>query len=202
MAASCDNDANNALAAAAKLEAQIDSMPLPPAPIELSSIRASLDAAKVTNAAADLYRRTKVQKAELAAEAARLDAESEALTKRMADRQKQKLNALASAKMPVEGLSFCNGVVTYNGLPYDQASDAERLRVSVAIAMATNPKLRVILVRNGSLLDEKGIRMLADLAQEKDYQIWLERVDSTGKVGVVLVDGEVATRKQGDEDAA
>jgi hypothetical protein len=67
-----------------------------------------------------------------------------------------------------------------------------RRRVSVAIAMAANPKLRVLRVRDGSLLDEDGIAMLAKLANERDYQIWLERVDSTGKIGVVMEDGEVA----------
>ena len=72
------------------------------------------------------------------------------------------------------------------------ARERMRRRVSVAIAMAANPKLRVLRVRDGSLLDEDGIAMLAKLANERDYQIWLERVDSTGKIGVVMEDGEVA----------
>ena len=38
-------------------------------------------------------------------------------------------------------------------------------------------------------------------AAEKDYQIWLERVDSSGKVGIVLEDGSVVADNQEAPDA-
>ena len=42
--------------------------------------------------------------------------------------------------MPVEGLSFSDdGSVTFNDLPLDQASHAEQIRVSMAMAMALIP---------------------------------------------------------------
>ncbi len=66
------------------------------------------------------------------------------------------------------------------------------MRVSAAIAMAGNPKLRVIRIQDGSLLDEDGLKIISDMAAEKDYQVWLEAVDSTGKVGIYMEDGEVA----------
>ena len=59
--------------------------------------------------------------------------------------------------MPVEGLGFGAGIVTFNGLPFDQASTAEQLRVSVAIAMAANPKLRVLRIKHGNDLDADNL---------------------------------------------
>jgi hypothetical protein len=91
--------------------------------------------------------------------------------------------------MPVDGLSFGTDEVLYNGLPLAQASSAEQLRVSVAIAMAANPKLRVLRIKDGSLLDEYSLQTLADTAEMNDFQIWIERVDTSGSVGVVMEDG-------------
>lgn len=158
-----------------------------PEELDLSEIRKNLTAARQTN---ELIRDRKRRDAILT-EAAVVEMQAEDLTRAMARREKQKAEAIAATKMPIEGLGFGVGIVTFNGLPFDQASDAERLRVSVAIAMAKNPKLRVIRIRDGSLLDEDALRALADTARERDYQIWIERVDSSGKIGIVMEDGQV-----------
>ena len=63
--------------------------------------------------------------------------------------------------MPLHGLALdAEGRVTFGGLPLDQASDAEQLRVSCAIAMTGNASIRVIRVRDGSLLNEDGLAAL------------------------------------------
>ena len=46
-------------------------------------------------------------------------------------------------------------------------------------------------MRDGSLLDDEAMKTLAAMADENDYQIWIERVDSSGQVGFVLEDGHV-----------
>ncbi len=103
--------------------------------------------------------------------------------------------AIAAAEMPVPGLSFGEGEVLLNGLPLANASGAEQLRISVALAMAANPRLRVLRVKDGSLLDEANLRQLAEMAQASDYQVWIERVEeSTGGMGVVMEDGAVHQR--------
>jgi hypothetical protein len=58
--------------------------------------------------------------------------------------------------MPIDGLSLESGRVMFNGIPLDQGSSAEQLRVSTAIAMSSNPELRVIRIKDGSLLDPDG----------------------------------------------
>jgi energy-coupling factor transporter ATP-binding protein EcfA2 len=129
--------------------------------------------------------------AAILAEVSRIEAESDSLTKAMAAREKQKADAIAQAEMPIEGISLGNGVVLFNNVPFEQASSGERLRTGVAIAMAGNPKLRVCLIRDASLLDEDGLAIVTEMAREKDFQVWVETVDSSGKVGIVLEDGAV-----------
>lgn len=114
------------------------------------------------------------------------------LTARIEDIDGQKKWALESADFPLPGLSFADEVVTYNGLPLAQASSAEQLRVSLAMAMALNPKIRVINIKDGSLLDPESMKVIEELAREKDYQVWCEVVDTSGKVGVYIEDGQVA----------
>jgi hypothetical protein len=104
-----------------------------------------------------------------------------------------KVQAIAAARMPVNGLGFtADGTVMLNGFPLEQASGAEQLRVSVAVGIAKNPRLRVMLVRDGSLLDQDSMRLLGDLARENGAQLIVERVEIDGHTSVVIEDGEVA----------
>jgi hypothetical protein len=114
-------------------------------------------------------------------------------TKEIESRNRLVAEATAAAEMPVPGLAYGREGVLYQGLPLEQASSAERLRVSLAIAMAKAPKLRVVRIKDGSLLDQASLALIAAMAAERDYQVWIERVDTTGKVGIVMEDGEVAT---------
>lgn len=126
-----------------------------------------------------------------AADAAELEERSRQLTAQIEARQQAKASAIEKAPMPVEGLGFGDGVVLFGGIPFDQASTAEQLRVSLAIAMAANPKLRVIRIKEGSLLDKDGQRLIAEMAQQHDYQLWVEAVDDSGKLGFYIEDGQV-----------
>jgi predicted ATP-dependent endonuclease of OLD family len=90
-----------------------------------------------------------------------------------------------------DGISFDEFGVLLNGLPFTQASTGEQLRVSVAVGMALNPRLRVIFIRDGSLIDDAGLALIAELAQKNDYQVWLETVHSKDPTAVVIEDGEV-----------
>jgi predicted ABC-type transport system involved in lysophospholipase L1 biosynthesis ATPase subunit len=99
---------------------------------------------------------------------------------------------ITAAKFPLEGLGFGNGAVVYKEIPLSQASSAEQLRVSMAMAMALNPKVRVIRITDGSLLDSSSMKVIDEMANAQDFQIWCEIVDESGKVGIVIEDGAVA----------
>lgn len=128
-------------------------------------------------------------------EVERQEAENEAdkLTRAIESLDQRRADAIAAAPMPVPGLGFGpDGTVTLNGIPLEQASAGERLRVSVAIGLAANPRLRVLLVRDAALLDADSMRMLAQMARDAGAQLWVERVESDAKTTIVIEDGEVA----------
>lgn len=128
----------------------------------------------------------KRQVAELKAAA---DKETKAIEEAIAAREK----TIREAAFPVPGLGFSEHGVTFNGVPFEQASTAEQLRASVAIGLALNPKLKVLLVRNGNALDEDSMKLVADLASAADAQVWMEYVTrDAGAVSVMIEDGHVA----------
>ncbi len=113
------------------------------------------------------------------------------LTARIGAIDASKTAAISAAKFPIDGLSVSAEGVEFNGLPFDQASSAEQLRVSVAMGLAVNPKLRVLLIRDGSLLDEDSLKMVAEMASKADAQVWIERVGEDSATSVVIEDGAV-----------
>lgn len=117
--------------------------------------------------------------------------ESESHTDKIAAIDKQKADAIKNVKFPIAGLGFDEMGVTFNEIPLKQISDAEQLRVSLAIAMAMNPELRVIRIRNGSLLDSDNLAIIEQMADDKDFQIWIERVSDGEGVGIIIEDGTI-----------
>lgn len=116
----------------------------------------------------------------------------DSLTEQIERVDADKATALAGAKMPIAGLAFSDAEVTLNGIPFSQCSSAEQLRISVAIALAMNPKLRVLLIRDGSLLDDNNLNMIAEMAEAADAQVWIEVVgEDAAKCSVIIEDGEV-----------
>jgi hypothetical protein len=103
--------------------------------------------------------------------------EWELLDKRIKARTQERAAAIARAKMPIDGLSIGNGEVLYKGLPFGQASNAEQIRVSMALAMASNPKLRVLRISDGSLLDSDSMDLITAAAEEHGFQVWIEMSD-------------------------
>jgi len=111
-----------------------------------------------------------------------------------------KKEALAASKIPVKGMTFDENGVYLNGVPFGQASSSEQLRASVRMGLALNPKLRVLLVRDGSLLDSGAMAELAEIAEESDAQLWVERTTDGQAVGVVIEDGEVLGESTEEEN--
>lgn len=169
-----------------KLCEERDAMPQHrPEMIDISEISERITNAEEDSITIAEFNRMEEKRAEAKAAAEK----SEKLTKDIEDIKAAAQQAIAEADMPVTGLTISDGSVYLDGVPFDQASDAQQLTASIGVAMALNPKLKVIRVRDGSLLDDEAMKTLAAIADERDYQIWIERVDSSGTVGFVLEDG-------------
>lgn len=121
------------------------------------------------------------------------------LTAQMQGLQERKRAVIESAKLPVTGLEFGEGELLLNGVPLAQLSAAEQLKLSMDIAMAENPKLRVILLKDASLLDAQSMDYIRQRAEAEGYQIWAERVASDGAVGFVIEDGELKQNPEAEK---
>lgn len=113
------------------------------------------------------------------------------LTNKLGKIEQRKLDGISSAAMPVDGLGFDEDGVLYNGFPFSQASGAEQLRVSMAIAIAANPSMRIMRITDGSLLDKTNMALIQDFAAENDVQVWIERVGDADESAIVIEDGLV-----------
>lgn len=128
-------------------------------------------------------------------------AAARALTRAMEAREEKKNSAVANAKMPVEGLTFVveagKEEILYNGVPISQLGEAQQIRISVAIALARKPKLRIVRIPHGEALDDDSMTALAEMAEEMDFYVWMAKVDGSGKLGIYLEDGEVKAVNEG-----
>jgi DNA repair exonuclease SbcCD ATPase subunit len=155
--------------------------------VDLAEIPEKLRVLEETN------RKVRAAKERAAAEqkVATVEANVLALTRAIEQVDEAKTAALAGAKLPVPGLSFTADGVVLNGLPFEQASQAEQLRVSMAVALAMNPRLPIALIRDASLLDAKSLALVGEMAHAAGAQVWLEMVGPDAG-GIVIEDGEVA----------
>lgn len=135
---------------------------------------------------AEHYRRADAKVKELATAYQNLTAEITGIANERAE-------IIEQAKFPVPGLAINpDGIVTYNGLPFEQCSQAERLRISIAIGIAANPDLKVLLIKDGALLDSDHLAMVERMAADADAQVWIERVGEGQECQIIIRDGEIA----------
>lgn len=128
---------------------------------------------------------------ELDQELIELREQSGSLTTQMTKITEKKAADLANTKFPIKGLAIDDDGVAFEGIPFVQCSAAQRIRISVAIGLAMNPKLRVLLIREGSLLDAKNLAMVAKMADKAGAQIWIERVSKGKECQVIIENGEI-----------
>jgi len=171
---------------------------LPPLAIapDTTEIKQRIAAARGRNREIDDRERVINDRDRISKEIQQAEAQAATYKTRIEERNKQAADAIGAAKLPIEGLGFGDDMVLLNGLPFAQASSAEQLRVSVAIAAAMSPKLKVAHVRDGSLLDEDSMELLRQLAEHYGFQVWVERVASDSPVGIVIEDGRVRAAEE------
>lgn len=145
-----------------------------PAAVDISSISERIASANKVQE----VRKRFAAKREHEAAAKEAEAESQRLTDDLAAIDKTVRDAIAKARLPA-GLSLDpeTRMVLLHGLPFEQAGTAEKINASAEIAMSLNPDLRVMLIDEGSELDSEHLGLLEELAEARDHQIWIARVE-------------------------
>lgn len=189
----CDNVRHETATAfqaeASKIRAAYQATPIDsPAPIAVEPLTAKLATIEDTNRKIRDNLAQRKAAADIDAARARWDE----LTAVLGAIDEEKRKQLAAVEFPVAGLSFDSSQVLFQGVPFSQASGAEQLRISMAMAIKMNPKLRVVLIRDASILDEDSMAMVAKMAADHDVQIWVEIVTKDpSECAVYIEDGEV-----------
>jgi len=135
------------------------------------------------------------RRSELEANLTAKRAESPDLTKKIEAMDAEKAKMLTDATPPISGMSIGEKGVLYKGIPFEQLSHSERLKLSCGMGMVMNPTLRILLIRNGSAFDDENLALLANIAESNDYQIWLERVGKGEECKIIIEDGAVLEQK-------
>lgn len=152
---------------------------------------AKIREATAHNATVEKLRAHEQQRGKLVADRDRLAAEVATRSEELEKIDAEKAAILGAAQLPVPGLGVAADGVTLAGVPLAQASGAERLRVALALAIAANPQLRDVWVRDGALLDEESLTAVAEHARAAGVRVWVERVGVRDPGAIVIQDGRV-----------
>lgn len=87
----------------------------------------------------------------------------------------RKKKALESAIFPDPHLSVDSGQVLYDGIPFSQVNTASQRKAAFSIATSGDPDLKLVIVKDGDLLDEESLRALASVADERGFDVLIER---------------------------
>ena len=117
-----------------------------------------------------------------------LTVDSEGKTERLKQIDISKKNVFVENPLPVKGLSFDENEILYKGLPFNenQHPSSTIIGIGLTIAMAMNPNLRLLIIKDGSLLDQKTLNYILTLVEGKGYQVFIEMVDNTGESDVTI----------------
>jgi len=178
-----------------ELEAEVEALESIPAPNPEGLERAREELVRCSDHNAEVVRLTaeKEQAEALEEELDGLRMKVAKLTDKIETEKELRVQALAAADMPIEGLSFGDDGLILNGSPFGQASGAERLRASIAIAWALSPELCDVWVEDGALLDENSLELVRQYAIDSGLRIWVERVGENDKGAIIMRDGEVVS---------
>jgi DNA repair exonuclease SbcCD ATPase subunit len=160
----------------------------------LVEVNRSLSSLEEDNAKVDAHNRNLELREQRAKMLHAATARTTELSGKIAEVDEAKAKMIAEAKMPLEGLTIDDDGVKVNGIPFYDLNTAERIKLSTAVAMAQNPELRIIFVREGALLSRANLQIIADMAEAQGYQLWVEIFSEEPREGSLhIVEGAVST---------
>lgn len=180
------------------LEAAVPTTPLPDEK-DAGAIEAKLNAGRVSNRLLNDWTAQKARREAHQREANEYAKQADDLTAHLTELQRAKQDAILKANLPIDGLGFGDDHVTLHGAPWPQASEAQRIDASMAIAMAHKPKLRTILIRHASGVGSKIRERIRERAHERGYRVIMEIYDETGANSHIYVEDGLVKKIDGEE---
>jgi len=142
--------------------------------VDLDPINAQIEGAEEVNNQI----KANFNRDEVAAKLVAVKNEGVRLTGKLREIDDEKKKLLAEADIP-GGLSWEDGAVRLKNKPLEQASQVEQMDVDIAISIAQNPDVPIILVNQGSLYDRVHRGKLDKVAKKHGVYVFFERVIDT-----------------------
>jgi hypothetical protein len=198
------DEARAALASANELQAKLDAAGELSPPADTAAIGERLTEARASNKRLDAWETQRNSRKKYQDEADRLAKKYAELSEEIATLDAAKQSAIEAAELPVEGLGFAEGYITLPAgdgsgpVPWEQAGTAVRTDASLALAMAMQPKLKVILIRDASLIGKTIRERIRQRASERGYRVLMEVVEEGKGTHVVIENGMVKRAAEGE----
>lgn len=117
------------------------------------------------------YKEKKQQYEAVKAKAEQMDSDIDKLAS-------ERAGLIASAELPIAGLSFTDDGLTLNGIPFvpGKVSDSQTMEIAAKLVIASNPKVKVFRIARGESLGQKRLETIIDIAKRNGYQGFIENV--------------------------
>lgn len=114
----------------------------------------------------------------------KLQERSDSLTAKIEKARRLPGEILATASIPIEGLTVKDGVPLINGLPVSNLSDGEKLSLCVDVAVQNRSGLQIILIDGAERLTDENRRRLYDRCKSKGVQFIATRTTNDDELVV------------------
>lgn len=114
-----------------------------------------------------------------------------ALTEELNSIRDSKTKLLASAELPLPGLSVNEGELIYQGQKWDNMSGSDRLKVSTAIVRKLNPKCGFVLLDKLEQMDMQTLNEFGQWLEQEGLQAIATRVSTGDECSIIIEDGYV-----------
>ena len=117
------------------------------------------------------YKEKKHQFDDVTKKAQEMDARIDSLAKERAE-------LIASAELPIEGLTFTDDGLELNGVPFvpGKVSDSQIMEIAAKLVIASNPTVKVFRIARGESLGAKRLATIIDIAKRNGFQGFIEQV--------------------------
>lgn len=159
---------------------------LPP-DIDLGIFKADIEKMEAENAKF----RANVAHDKAAAEATEQESEYDRFTKRIEDVRRERMQLLASVRMPLAGLTVKDSLLYYNGQKWDCMSGSEKMIVATSIVRAVNPECGFVLMDQLEAMDLDTLDDFDRWLKEQNLQVIATRVSSGDECAIIIEDGMI-----------
>ena len=105
-------------------------------------------------------------------------ARSEQMDTKIQELLSERAELIASAELPIAGLSFTDDGLELNGVPFvpGKVSDSQTMEIAAKLVIASNPTVKVFRIARGESLGAKRLQTIVDIARKNGFQGFIEQV--------------------------